>query len=103
MLLARYDRAVAGALFQPLDDYLHSLPVVNGPTNDFNPGMILGKACIDPRGAVALLESMTPPAFSRTNPVHSARRRLAEMLGLPADERWKRLWQTLGIQAPLEE
>ena len=62
-----------------------------GPQFEFNPPSILGKGCIDPRSAVALLESLTPSReFTRNNPVHDARLTLAEALGLPS-ERWRRL------------
>jgi hypothetical protein len=53
-------------------------------------------ACIDPRSAVALLESLTLPRdFAIANPVHQARIRLAELLGLPREKRWIRLWGTM--------
>jgi hypothetical protein len=63
-----------------------------------------GLACIDPRAAVALLDSMTPPpAFARYNPYHDARFWLAKILGLPREERWKWLSRWNAVQIPLDE
>ena len=56
-------------------------------------------ACIDPRSAVALLKSLTPPRdFEIANPIHQARIRLAELLGLPREKRWMRLWETMSAR-----
>ena len=61
MLLARYDRQVAAALFEPVDSYLRSLAARTGPRDEFDPSPITAEGCIDPRSAVSLLESLTPP------------------------------------------
>ncbi len=105
MLLARYDRDVAAVLYQPMDAYLRSIAASKGPQEEFNVMAILGKGCIDPRAAVALLESLTAPReFSHNNPVHDAKLQLAEALGLPSDKRWKRLWwRSASGQIALEE
>jgi hypothetical protein len=104
MLLARYDREVADTLFQPMDAYLRALAGQKGPQNEFNAPAIVAEGCIDPRAAVALAESLTPPReFSRNHPVHDARFRLAEMLGLPTEKRWKRLWRSMSTQLPLDD
>jgi len=104
MLLSRYDRDVAAALFEPMDSYLRSLAARKGPRNEFTTSLIVAKACLDPRAAVAFLESLTPPRdFSLSNPAHEARLRLAEVLGLPPENRWRRLWRSLGAQVPLED
>jgi len=104
MVLARYDREVAAALFEPADSYLRSLAARKGPRDEFTPSLILAKACLDPRAAVALLESLTPPGdFSRSIPAHEARLRLAEVLGQPPENRWKRLWHSIEAQVPLED
>lgn len=102
-LLARYDREVAAALFRPMDDYLHSLAIQKGPQDEFNVPSVLAKGCIDPPAAVALAESLTPPReFSGGyRGVHSARLRLAEVLGLPPERRWKHLWASMRVQLPI--
>jgi len=104
MLLARYDREVAAALFQPMDAYLHSLTGTKGPHSEFNAQAIVAEGCIDPRAAVALLDSLKPPAaFTRNHPIHGARLLLAEALGLPSEQRWQRLWRSMATQIPLED
>jgi hypothetical protein len=91
-LLARYDRGVAAALFEPMDSYRRSLAARTGSRDEFTAGVITAKGCIDPRAAVALLESLTPPRESaKSNPAHGARLRLAEVLGLPSERRWLHL------------
>ena len=93
MLLARYDRQVAAVLFEPIDSYLRSLAARTGPRDEFDPSVITALGCIDPRSAVALLESLTPPKdYRRPHPAHQARRRLIEVLGMPIEKRWMRLW-----------
>ncbi len=104
MLLARYDREVAAALFEPMDSYLRTLAAQKGPHDKFTPSLIVAKGCIDPRAAVALLESLTPPRdFRRSDPAHEARLRLAEVLGLPAEKRWMRLWRSTGGRGPFDD
>jgi hypothetical protein len=104
MLLARYDREVAAALFRPMEAYLRSLAAAKGSQDQFNSASIVAWGCIDPRGAVALLDSMEPPReFGRNHPYHYARLTLAEVLGLPPDQRWRRIWRMTGIQLPLED
>jgi RNA polymerase sigma factor (sigma-70 family) len=95
-LLARYDRQVAAALLEPIASYIRSLATRTGPRDQFEPSAMTAMACIDPRSAVALLESLTLPRdFAIANPVHQARIRLAELLGLPREKRWIRLWGTM--------
>ena len=102
--MARYDREVAAALFQPMDACLRSLAGQEGPQNRFNALAIVAKGRIDLLAAVELAEALTPPReFSRNQPAHSAGLRLAEMLGLPADKRWKRLWSSMRIQLPIDD
>ncbi len=103
ILLARYDREVAAALFGPMDDYLRSLPTGDGPGNEFNILALLAKGCIEPRAAVTLIEALATGEYDRANPAHAAKLRLAEMLGLPSDERWRRLWRSMNGQVPLDE
>ncbi len=95
---------MAAALFEPMDSYLHTLAAQKGPHDKFTPSVIVAKACLDPRAAVALLESLTPPRdFSLSNPAHEARLRLAEVLGLSAEKRWKRLWRSTGGRGPFDD
>jgi hypothetical protein len=104
MLLARHDREVAAVLFQPMEAYLRSLAGQKGPQNQFNSPTVAAMGCIDPRAAVAFVESLMPPReFARNHPVIDARLRIAEMLGLPAEKRWKRLWASMRVQLPLDD
>ena len=103
ILLARYDREVAAALFGPMDDYLQSLATGDGPGNEFNLVAILAKGCIEPRGAVTLIEALATGEYDRANLAHGAKLRLAEMLGLSSDERWRRLWRSMSGQVPLDD
>jgi hypothetical protein len=99
ILLARYDREVAAALFEPMDIYLRSHAATAGPRDEFHSSVILAKACLDPRAAVALLESLLPPQDPRrSNPPHGTRRRLAEVLGQTPENRWMRLWRSAEAQ-----
>ncbi len=69
MLLSRYDRAVAAALFEPMDSYLKAVATRKARVTEFASSHIVAKACIDPPAAVAFLESLTPPReFSRATP-----------------------------------
>jgi hypothetical protein len=111
ILLARYDRAVAAALFAPMDAYLHSLAVRNERRNAFASSHVVAKGCIDPRAAVGLLESLTPPGHvdaplgdsSLSNPAHAARITLAKALGQSPEKRWRYLWSRMATQLPLED
>jgi hypothetical protein len=104
MLLSHYDRAVAAALFEPMDSYLNAVATRNGPHTEFASSHIVAKACLDPLAAVAFLESLTPPRdFSRATPSIEARFILAEALGLPPEKRWMRLWYSMGAWVPLDD
>ncbi len=99
MLLARYDRQVAGAVSAPIDSYLRSLAAGSGPRDEFDPGVIAAMGCIDVPSALSLVESLAPPGGTRRlDPAHQARLRLAEMLGMGPEERWMRLWRSVGAQ-----
>jgi len=51
----------------------------------------LGWSIFDPRAAVARLEQA--PVTSKLEPsTNLARERVAEMLGLPYEDRWRRVW-----------
>jgi len=98
IVLARYDREVAAVLFAPMDAYLRSLAARKGHLGELEYGVITAKACIDPRAAVAILESLTPPRDARSNRPDRAPLWLAEVLGLPSENRWTRLWRYTGAQ-----
>ncbi len=105
MLLAHYDREVAAALFEPIDSYLNSLINAKGRGPDFTPSLIVGKVCIDPRAAVALLEALPPPRNPNRmdDPANEARLMLAEVLGQPPEKRWTRLWRSTIDTFPLDD
>ena len=62
-LLARYDRDVAAVLFEPMSTYLHSTAASQASLAFVN-STIMAEGCIDPRAAVALIESLTRPETS---------------------------------------
>jgi hypothetical protein len=93
LLLSRYNRDVAATLFAPLDAYLRSASL-RGGANDLTTSTILALACIDPRRAVEAVESLPSPRSPDINdPVSWARCQLGELLAMPADRRWLRLWR----------
>lgn len=95
-LLARYDRQVAAALLEPINSSLRSLAARSAPPEEIDTSIIMAQGTIDPRSAVALLESLTPPRNPRRlDPVHRARIRLAEVLGQPREDRWIRRWGSM--------
>ena len=102
MLLARYDRDVAAVLFEPMDSYLRSLVTRKNDAAIFTPSAITGKACLDPRAAVTLLESLPEPRGPFTG-AHWPRTQLAEALGQPPEERWKTRWSHLTAQLPIDD
>ncbi len=112
IVLARYDRAVAAALFTPMDAYLRSLAELKDRRNAFASSHLVAKGCIDPRAASALLDSLTPPGpfdpplgdyDSSSNPAHSARITLAKALGQSPEKRWRYLWSRMRTQLPLDD
>jgi RNA polymerase sigma factor (sigma-70 family) len=95
-LLARYDRPVAAALIEPVNSSLRSLAARSVPPEEFDTSIIMALGAIDPRSAVALLESLTSPRDSRgLDPVRRARIRLAQVLGPPREDRWMRRWGSM--------
>jgi hypothetical protein len=98
MLLARYDRDVAAALFEPMDSLLQA-PAARQAEHAFINNAIRAKLCIDPRAAVARIEALNPPGdINRSNPAYMARLMLAELLGQTPEIRWMRLWRSMGTQ-----
>ena len=104
MLMARYDRPATAILFAPMDIYLRS--IVAGSRRDaaFTPSLLLAKACLDPRAAAEMVEGL-PPAqtLGRAEPTNGARITLFEVLGQPADRRWKRIWHNINSSLPLDD
>ncbi len=92
LLLSRYDRGVATALFEPVAAFVRSRPLRDG--NDIIPVVLLALTGIDPRTAVEVVESL-PPARTldlndRTN---WARVTVAETLAMPPERRWMSIWR----------
>jgi hypothetical protein len=103
-LLARYDRAVAAALFEPTRAYLSAVGGGKEPGAGFTAGQIVAMGCLDPSAAVTYLESLNvPPKASVGNPAFAARLVLAEAWGLPPQQRWKQLCQSTGNGLAFEE
>jgi hypothetical protein len=92
LLLSRYDRSVAAALFAPAAAFTRSLPLRGG--NDLTPAAILAMGCLDPRGAVQFVEGL-PKARSLdvSDPTNWARQTLALHLAMPPDRRWLAIWR----------
>ena len=99
---ARYDRNVAAALFEHMDAYMRSLATETGLRDQLDSSFITAKGCLDPRSAVALLESIASPRDSRrVDPTQQARIRLSQVLRMPQEKRWAWLWRSMGI--PLDD
>ncbi len=92
MLFSRYDREVASTLFEPIAAYVRGRPLRGG--QDIIVGVLHGLACLDPRNAIAVVESL-PPARTLNigEPTNYARYDLAELLAMPAERRWMRIWR----------
>ena len=74
-----------------MDAYLRSL----APEPDARvTSLIAAKACIDPRAAVTVVDTLTP--VHRPERPHAMRLWLAETLGLSSEKRWARLWRYMG-------
>jgi hypothetical protein len=93
---------VASVLFEPMDSYLQSLVTGKSESPFFSSSAIAGKACLDPRAAVALLEALPAPRGPFVVS-HEARINLAEALGQPPEERWKSRWRHIAAQLALDD
>jgi hypothetical protein len=87
MLLGWYDRAAAAAIFEPVraqidrtDDQTLSQTV-----------FFLGWLVFDPRAAVARLEQALVASGPEPR-ANTVRERVAEILGLPYEDRWRQIW-----------
>jgi len=89
VLLGWYDREVAAALFEPVRALMEQTDDQELARWQFE---FLGWSIFDPRAAVARLEQ-APVAMTTLKPSGNfARERVAEMLGLPYEDRWRRIW-----------
>jgi hypothetical protein len=88
LLLAWYDRDVAAALFETIQDQMKQS---DAPAPVRASTMFLGWSVFDPRAAVARLESI--PLNSKLDlAADSARQAVAESLDLPREARWRAIW-----------
>jgi hypothetical protein len=91
-LLARYDREAAATLFEPVAAFVRSRALRDG--NDIIPAVVVALTCLDPRGAVELVESLPPAKNLGVNePSNLARITVAELLAKPPDRRWMGVWR----------
>ena len=92
LLLSRYDREVAAALFEPVAAFVRSRPF--RVKNDLSSAVLLGLACLSPNEAVGVVESLPPaPTLEISQPTNWARVNLAEHLAMPPKWRWMRIWR----------
>jgi hypothetical protein len=92
MLLSRYDRDVAATLFEPVAAYVRSRPLRGD--QDIKVAVHQALACLDPKNAVAVVESMPPARTLKIGePGNYARYDLAEILAMPPARRWMRIWR----------
>ncbi len=104
MLLARYDRQVAATLFEPMNTFIRSVFAEKSRGGELSESAIVAKACLDPRGAVELLEFLvTEEPQPQGEASNQARLLLAKVFATPADQRWKLLWGSMSWQLPLED
>jgi hypothetical protein len=96
MMVARYDRTIAQAVLEPI---LERLPhLIAGGVSYFPETLFVAPAVVDPRRAVALLESLPEESSPRNSSAWSQQRmRVAEMLTLQGAERWRRAIQHAGF------
>jgi len=87
MLLGWYDREAAAALFE-------SVRALMDQTDDRELagwGHFVAWSIFDPRAAVARLEQL-PVTIRLETGANPVRERMAELLGLPYEDRWRRIW-----------
>ena len=87
ILLGWYNHEVAAALFEPIRTLMEQ-------TDDRElvewGNQFLGWSIFDPRAAVARLEQV--PVTTELQPGNFARERVAEILGLSYEDRWRKVW-----------
>jgi hypothetical protein len=103
MLLSHYDRQVAAVLFDPMDQFIKSVVAEKRQSDELNSSVLIAKACLDPKAAVELLDTL-PVArkAAMADASNEARVYLARAFVLPSAARWNRLWGLLSAQLPLD-
>jgi hypothetical protein len=92
MLLSRYDRDIAATLFEPVAAYVRSAALRGD--RDIIVAVLQALSCLDPRNSVAVVESLSPAKTLKIgDPANYARYDLAEMLAMPPERRWMRIWR----------
>ena len=88
MMLARYDRAIARTLVEPLAQGTGPAPVYFSSRGE----LYVAAAAIDPKWAVALVEALPDdPDLKMQSPKNSARLAVATVLGRAGDQRFRKL------------
>jgi hypothetical protein len=91
-LLSRYDRKAAAVLFEPVAAFVRSRAFREG--NDIIPAVVVALTCLDPRTAVEVVEGLPPAKTLGVNePTNLARITVAELLAMPPERRWMRIWR----------
>jgi hypothetical protein len=91
-LLSRYDREAAALLFEPVAAFVRGRALREA--NDIIPGVLVALTCLDPRAAVEVVESLPPAKTPGVNePTNWARITVAELLAMPPERRWMRIWR----------
>jgi hypothetical protein len=88
-LLARYDTQVASIVFEPA---VRAGAVRGTAPADLNVAELDLLAVIDPRRAVALVESLPPPADLEARGANWSRIMLSAQLGRGDEAQWRRVW-----------
>jgi Carboxypeptidase regulatory-like domain len=89
MVLARYDRAIARSLVEPLARGVGSAPAYSSTTEGELPA---AAAAIDPKWAVTLVEAMPDDSdLSIRSPKNAARLAVANVLGRAGEQRFRKL------------
>ena len=84
MLLAHYDRQVAAALFEPMNTFIRSVFTEKSRGGELSESAIVAKACLDPKGAVELLEFLvTDEPQPQGEALQQARLLLAKFFAAP--------------------
>jgi len=97
-LLGWYDREVAAAVFEPVRTQIEQID--DRELADWG-NVFLSWSTFDPRGAVARLDQVpVPQDLERASFV---RVRVAEMLGLSYEDRWRQIWSVFSEMRDLLE
>ena len=104
MLLSRYDREEAAAVFEPMNTFIRSVFAEKSRGGELSESAIVAKACLDSKAAVDLLEFLvTEEPQPQGEASNQARLFLAKVFSAPAEQRWKLLWGSMSRQIPLED